>query len=135
MQFFLNGRETRLDDFCNDELARAVINSLFSWRRAEESDDLPGTTRQGWWADTFEENDRFGSRLWLLQRAKLTSEALVRAKEYASESLQWLIDDRVASQIIVDSERGSHDQLNLSVVIVKPDGNELAVRFQDVWSK
>ena len=110
MQFFLNGRETRLDDFCNDELARAVINSLFSWRRAEESDDLPGTTRQGWWADTFEENDKFGS-------------------------LQWLIDDRVASQIVVNSERGSHDQLNLSVVIVKPDGNELAVRFQDVWSK
>lgn len=134
MQFFLNGREARLDDFVSDDLARAVVNSLFSWRRAEKSDDLPGTSREGWWADSFLENDRFGSRLWLLQRAKLTPETLVRAKEYAEEALKWLIDDRVAGEVIVTAERGDYDQLSLSVIVVKPDSSELSMRFQNVWS-
>jgi phage gp46-like protein len=71
-----------------EPLVRAVIISLFTWRRANPSDDLPGVgtqvQRMGWWGDSFPvvPNDRIGSRLWLLSRAKLTSETVARAKEY-----------------------------------------------------
>ncbi len=49
-----------------DPLTRAVVISLFTWRRAEPDDnaDVP----MGWWGDTWPavQNDRYGSRLWLL---------------------------------------------------------------------
>ena len=57
-----------------DPLTRAVVISLFTWRRAEPDDnaDVP----MGWWGDTWPavQNDRYGSRLWLLQRSKLTNQ-------------------------------------------------------------
>ena len=66
MQFFLNGSEATLTDFAKDELARAVVNSLFSWARAEDDDERPTESKMGWWADSFAEpGDKFGSRLWL----------------------------------------------------------------------
>ncbi len=134
MHFFLNGRETRLDDFCTDDLARAVVNSLLSWRRASDSDDVPGMTREGWWADSYTENDQFGSRLWLLQRAKLTNETLSRAREYALEALRWMIDDGVAGDVSAVAERSASDRLDLMITVTKPDRTELSMRFQDVWS-
>lgn len=133
MQLFLNGAESTLDDFSQQDLPRAVLNSLFSWGRAEASDEKE---HQGWWADTYAEvpGDHFGSRLWLLRRAKLTDETLLRAKEYARESLVWLLDDGVASDVEVEAVRGGLDRLDLMVTIRKPGDKSIAMRFQDVWS-
>ncbi|HBN7499272.1 TPA: phage GP46 family protein, partial [Escherichia coli] len=46
-----------------DLLTRAVIISLFTWRRAGRDDDAPQIF--GWWGDTWPtvQNDRTGSRL------------------------------------------------------------------------
>lgn len=133
MHMLINGSEHTLSDFCQDDLARAVVISLFSWRRAEDDDDLPGDSRFGWWADTFNEQ-KTGSRLWLLLRSKLTEATLRRAKMYAEEALQWLIDDGVAGSVEVTAERGGMNRLDMSVTVTKPDKSELAMRFQDVWS-
>lgn len=136
MQFFLNGREARLDDFISDDLARAVVNSLFSWRRAEDSDAVTGGAHEGWWADTYAEGgDLFGSRLWLLQREKLTDETLLKAKEYVEEALRWLVDDSVAGAVEVAIERVGVDRMDLSVIVRKPDLSSLDLRFQNVWEK
>ena len=58
-------------------LARAVISSLFTWARARDGDELPTpeSPRMGFWGDTYSPvtGDRWGSRLWLLSRAKLTA--------------------------------------------------------------
>lgn len=137
MQFFLNGRESTLSDFIDDDLPRAVVNSLFCWRRAEPSDVRPGTSHEGWWGDSFaaETGDRWGSRLWLLAREKLTPDVVNRAKQYAEEALQWLIDDGIAASVQVDAEVANNDRLNLAVTIFKPAGNVAAsLRFQDIWS-
>lgn len=135
MQLFINGSQTTLSDFMKDDLPRAVINSLFSWKRAEDDDELPGTSREGWWADSFnDDGDRFGSRLWLLSRSKITDETLLRAEEYAQEALQWLIDDGVAVSIDVKAERGEKGQLDLVITISQPEQKDLTARFADVWS-
>ncbi len=62
-----------LQDIDNDKrhpLVRAVLISLFTWRRANADDTLPDPRgfRMGWWGDTYPvvANDRIGSRLWLL---------------------------------------------------------------------
>ena len=46
MQFYLNGAEAPLTDFARDDLARAVVNSLFSWARAEEAYTLTTSLAQ-----------------------------------------------------------------------------------------
>lgn len=137
MQFYLNGAEATMSDFQRDDLPRAVLNSLFCWARAKDDDDLPGSSKFGWWADSFKDEDdtSFGSRLWLLSRSVLTNDVLALAKEYAEEALQWLIDDGVAETVEVTPERGDNDQLDLTVVITRPQEKTLTARFDDVWSE
>ena len=93
-----------LDD---DGLTTAVIISLFTDRRAAPDDPLPddGDDRRGWWADAFPaiEGDAIGSKLWLLSREKEVPAVAQRAREYAAEALQWLIDDGLATRIDVDA--------------------------------
>jgi phage gp46-like protein len=135
----IDGQTTPLGLDAADPLVRAVIVSLVTWRRANPDDDLPdvGTQaqRMGWWGDSFPSvaNDRIGSRLWLLSRAKLTDTAVAQAKEYAKEALQWLIDDGVAARVQVDSERHGLDTLALACRVFKTDGRQVDIRFSNVW--
>lgn len=123
-----------------EPLVRAVIISLFTWRRANPDDELPGVgsdqQRMGWWGDTLPPvpNDRIGSRLWLLSRAKLTSRTVQLAKEYAEEALAWLVQDGVAARVEVEAERFGLTTLGLACRITRTDGKvPLDVRFSDVW--
>jgi len=120
----------------DEPLIRAVTISLFTWRRANPDDDLPGDQRMGWWGDSFPvvPNDRIGSRLWLLSRAKLTNDTVLRAKEYADEALEWLVKDGIASRVVVESERQGLSTLALACRVYKSDGTRpLDIRFTDVW--
>lgn len=109
-----------------DGLRTAVIISLFSDRRAEADDEIPDGSddRRGWWAGSI------GSRLWLLARAKETPDTLARARAYAIESLQWLIDDGVATAVEVTAEWAQRGVLALHVAITLADRN----RFEDVFN-
>lgn len=118
-----------------DPLTRAVIVSLFSWRKAEP-DDKPAQDN-GWWGDSFptEQNDRIGSRLYLLSREKLTNKTPLKAREYISQALQWLVDDGVAVRVEVTAERTGISTLSASVVISQKDGNRTTYSFNDLWSE
>ena len=134
MLCYINGKQSTLSDMHEDPLARSVLISLFSWRRAAKDDVLPGKTRFGWWGDTFAGKDQIGSRLWLLAREKMTNDVISRAQEYAKEALDWMIADGVASEVIVHAERPrDSSSLNIMVTIVRPDRAETSVRFVDVW--
>lgn len=136
MQFFLNGRhQATLSDFDTEPLVRSIIIiSLFSWKRAGEDDVLPGKSRMGWWADSYNDDEPpIGSKLWLLSREVLTDSTLKLAREYAEDALQWLVDDHVAESVSVSAERGGVEQLNLNVAIKRPDQATLNLQFQNVW--
>lgn len=119
-----------------DPLIRAVMISLFTWRRANSDDAVDGD-RQGWWGDAFASvtGDRIGSRLWLLAREKMLPETYNRAREYAREALQWLIDDQVAAAVEVSAERYGTAGLALAVTITRTDGRVTELRFADVWQR
>lgn len=119
-----------------DPLIRAVIISLFTWRRANPDDAVDGS-RQGWWGDTTASlsGDRIGSRLWLLSREKLLPETFNRAREYAREALQWLVDDQVAAAVDVAAERYGRAGLALVVTITRADRRVTELRFADVWQR
>ena len=122
MKLFLNGSLVQAD--MQDSLTRAVIISLFSWRRADDSDDYDHELgEQGWWGDSLNE-DEIGSKLWQLLRSKITSETLLRAQEMADDALQWLVEDGICTEISVSVERDSNDpnRINLSVVLEQEHG-------------
>ena len=131
------------DDFIMDDgLQTSVLLSLFIDKKSEPNDELPNGNNndlRGWFGEllTGVENDRWGSYLWKLERSKTTNEVLIRAKNYAEEALQWLIDDGIASSVTVIPERitqSSGDILLLNIDIFKPNGDVEEFRFDALWS-
>lgn len=111
----------------DQELATAVITSIFSWARADGE--------QGWWGDSYPdvENDQLGSKLWTLRREKLTTQTINKARDIIMESLQWLLDDQVASRVEVQVERRGLDGLDILVTIYRVFGEVTPLRFETQW--
>lgn len=132
----VNGVTIDLGMALRDPLPRAVIISLFTWGRAKPDDELPGAERMGWWGDTYapNEGDRIGSRIWLMSRAKITTKTPGQLKRYAEEALAWFVQDGVASAVLVDAERQGMEQIGLRTQIVRGNGPNLDIRFNNVWS-
>lgn len=122
----------------DDGLETSVIISLFTDRRANDDDVIPdgSNDRRGWWADEFNDvkNDKIGSRLWLLSREKQLTSVLVRAKQYAEESLKWLVDDGVAETVTVATSIPRSGILGLEVDIRRPQHPITRYRFDTFWS-
>ncbi|MCD7099126.1 phage GP46 family protein [Stenotrophomonas sp. MMGLT7] len=125
----------------DDGLLSSVLISLFTDRRADDDDTLPdgGSDRRGWWGDSFADDrgDQIGSRLWLLRREKASAEVLQRARQYATEALQWLVDDDVVKSVAVEAEWHRLDAgartLALQVVLQHQAGNTIRYRFANFW--
>lgn len=124
-----------VSDNLKSALTRAVLISLFSWRRAAPDDAVEDDERFGWWGDSFPAvaDDRIGSRLWLLRRVKLTRQTQLDAEFYAREALQWLIDDGHCSAIEVLSERLDAQRLNLRTRLTLADGERLDINPDNSW--
>jgi len=127
---FANG-----DIVTTDDLETSIIISLFTDKRAND-DELPdkGTDKRGYWGDEFELNtgDQLGSLLWTLERRVIDETFLSKAKKYAKDALQWMIDDGVAESVDVIVERYSSDTVAIKVDIKKP-GDVQLTEFQLKW--
>lgn len=136
LSIVIDGIAVELTAAARDPLTRAVIISLFTWRRAAPDDVLPdGSSRMGWWGDNHASapGDRIGSRLWLLAREPLVPAVIARARDYAAESLDWMIADGVASRVEVTAERFGLSGLALGVTIWRFDGTSRTLTFSDAW--
>lgn len=116
-------------------LVRAVVISLFTWRRAATDDPLDDDERYGWWGDSYPSiaDDRIGSRLWLLRRVKLTADTRRDAEFYAREALRWLIEDEEVADIEILSEQADVNRLNLRVILTISTGARLEINSNQLW--
>ena len=116
-----------------DPLTRAVVISLFTHRRADPDDnvDVP----MGWWGDTWPvvANDQYGSKLWLLQRSKLTNALVNTVRNYLRDALQWMQEDGVVTRIDIDIQRTGINELGNKIVLWRRDG-PVTISFNDLWS-
>lgn len=119
-----------------NSLGTALILSLFCDRRVSE-DELArhgGDDARGWWGDSLApiDGDEWGSKLWLLQREKQTTDTLARAREYAQQALAWLIEDGICDAVNVAAEYPRRSLLGLVVEPVRARAPR--ERFAFVWS-
>jgi phage gp46-like protein len=136
---FLDLNMSGADLATGNDLQTAVLVSLFTDRRALSDDRLPdpNESKRGWWADSVSEivGDKIGSRMWLLHREKQTPETLNRAKEYAQEALNWLIEDGISNRVQVDAEWIRMGVLGLRIMIERPAESPVTFRFNYVWDQ
>lgn len=120
-----------------DSLETAIRLSLFTDRRAGEGDDLPegtgafGEDLRGYWADSFLATGPMGSRLWTLKRSALTSETRQRARDFALEALDWLVELGIASEINVETEVADAGLLKLGIEVVREA--DTPARYAYLW--
>lgn len=116
-------------------LIRAVVITLFTWRRAATDDPVDDDERFGWWGDSYPTiaDDRIGSRLWLLRRVKLTADTQRDAEFYAREALQWMLDDGQVLEVDVITERADSYRLNLQVILTVLTGARLKINSSQLW--
>lgn len=118
------------------DLRTAVLLSIFSDRRAMPDDKTPGSSRGGWWADSMD-GYKWGSRHWLLERAKQTNDTLNRDRAFIQECLKWLVEDGVASKVEVANEwvprRMGVEHVEIS--IYKPEGALEMIKFDYAWKE
>ncbi|CND29677.1 phage GP46 family protein [Yersinia intermedia] len=133
MILMVNGQQQSVST-PTDSLTRAVIISLFTWRRADPDDD--SEQPMGWWGDSYPtiQNDRIGSRLYLLQRTTLTSKTVELARGYLEQALAWLKDDGVVSRITINVQRRGTEILTAEITLYRNDGSSQLITFDDLWS-
>lgn len=114
-----------------NRLHRSLMVSLFTWRRANPDDELDDSERMGWWGDSLND-EKIGSRLWLLGREKLTNETVKRAKTYAAEATQWMAKRAVDAVNVHSVRTGVYDmELRIELIV---DGRSEQIGFKDLWS-
>jgi phage gp46-like protein len=116
-----------------NDLVTAALISLFTDRLAHTDDVLLTPDPRGWVGD-LGETVLIGSRLWLLDRAKLTPQVAATAKGYAQEALQWLIDDGIVATIDIAAQVTLPNRLDMQVTLYRQDGSHVALNLPNVWN-
>jgi len=114
----------------DDGLRTSVILSLFVDTRAHADDVLDDDDKRGYWA-----SPTLGSRLWLLRRRKQIPDVLRAAQDYATEALQWLIDDGVAKDVLAEASWLRRGVLLLRIGIIKANGGQANYQFEQIWEQ
>lgn len=86
-------------------------------------------TKEEWWGNEFaiKESEKIGSRFLDLQNESLTSKTVRDAEEAVKDSLEWMLDTGLASNIDVQAFIPQQSRLDVQIKIFRP---ELAETFE-----
>lgn len=135
--FFLN-ENNKLDinlEKEENELESSVLFSLFSNQYISAEELNSENSLGGWWGDLITPETkikRLGSKIYIMLRDKLLPDTKDKLKTYIEEALQWLIDDGVAVNLLVDVQKLTETSLASSVEIVRPQGKKNQ-KYEFVW--
>ena len=96
-------------------------------RGADQTSD-----RRGWPGDTFAD-EPWGSKLWLLDRAKLTTDVRNKAVTYAQTALDRHLKPDYAKLVTVTGSIPQFQMLQLDIAITRPDDSELSLSIKQRW--
>lgn len=105
-------------------LQNAVTISLFTDARASLEEAGTQQDLRGYWGDSeLPDGESLGSKLWLLQREKVTRDVISKARDFAEEALQWLVEENHLLSLQVRAERTDLDSIAFQIDCQLPEGN------------
>lgn len=115
-------------------LDTGILLSLLEERRANESEVSTPQNRRGWVGSDLGDIAVYelGSKLWLLQQERLTTDTLNRAVDYARQSLQWMLDDGIATKLNVTGEIEYPEGIKLFIVLTR-ENNKVESFYYNLW--
>lgn len=116
--------DMQIDPVCGDilsadQLDTAILVSLFSDARAAAYEIVKPQLRRGWVGDLEKPEDPIGSKLWLLEQARLTSATVAQATNFSKTSLAWMTRDEIALSVAAQARVGE-TSLFMLITITKP---------------
>ncbi|SHG64388.1 Mu-like prophage protein gp46 [Pantoea sesami] len=115
-------------------LVTLVLICLFTDARADVDDILPDGSGdpRGWPGDTFSDIP-WGSKLWLLDREKLTETVRLRIEDYSRMAMNVLLRTGYARRADVTATIVRPDRINFRVVLERPDKTILCIEINKRW--
>lgn len=120
------------DFLSGDQLDTAILVSMFTDARAASYEIVRPGLRRGWVGDLeLDDEESYGSKLWLLEQERLTPIIVSKAADVLKSCLSWMISDRIAMSI---ATRGFIDGqvARLQLDIRKPN-SRTETRFVSLW--
>lgn len=111
----------------------AILYSLFGERRADPDEMVQPERRRGWIGNSqFDPPFENGSKLWLLDQARITRTTLNRLQDEAAKGLQWFVDDGLA--VSVDTPVATFQQGRVVLdVTIRRSRDQVIRRFFTLW--
>lgn len=112
--------EAAADFGVTEGLESAILVSLFSDRRADESEVPNPMQRRGWIGNTIASTptDNHGSGLWLYEQRRMTQEIANAVRMESEQCLQWMVEENLAAWVEAGiGMRPSRRQLDIVVTL------------------
>lgn len=124
------------DFVIDDALETALVVSLLSDRRADESQVAQPEFRRGWIGDlvTTLSGYLFGSHLWLDEQSRATQETLNSIKDAAEKSLLWMLETGLVLKIEARTSFIDLSTVRLDIIITSPDGS-ISNKAFNLWKR
>lgn len=124
----------------DDALTRSVLICLFTDKRVE-TEDLPyqTDTNGGWWGDalslsseTAGDNYSWGSRLWLLERAKIDTATAQDIDGMIREALTPLLNAGIIDDVSIAVSRSDDESASFELTVFKHSGQSETFVFKNM---
>lgn len=117
-----------------DGLDTAIVLSLFTDGRADSSEVSEPILRRGWIGNEQNENedDYFGSKLWLLEQARINNDTSNRVTSFSQDALSWMINSDYAKKLDINSEISDKDKIRINIVFTTIN-NKTESRQYKLW--
>lgn len=110
----------------------ALLMSLYTERRASESEVSESRFRRGWIGnESFTDGFEIGSKIWLFEQSRLNRDTLNGITSAAIEGLQWFLNRGFAINLAVDTVL-VQGIITLQIDIFRPN-SKVDRRFFSLW--
>ena len=111
-----------------DGMETTIAVLLFTDARAASSEVIEPSNRRGWVGNMLAERE-LGGMLWLTEQVRNTQEVQNKIRSWAEDSLQPLIDEGFASDIIVNVTQKDARNINLEIEILSLYGHKKKYQY------
>lgn len=123
----------RSDFVAEDGLYTAILVSLLTDARCTPDELPPGEIDPRGWACE-DPDDPWGSKLWLLARAKQTSETRRLAEQYCEQALAWMLRAGIAESVTATGTWLRRGVLQIQVEIQRPAAPPVRFGYDLLWT-